>query len=341
MEQEELNGEIVFEVMKVNIHQLRLHPTSLKIYDYSSKRDIKVLAKTMNLSGQLEPIIINQNYQIVSGNRRYKAALTLGWDKIDVILRNFNSDEEIVSIVYHNQQRKKKPSEIINEAEAILGILGKSQGSRKDLYKEDKKNPFGVIGKDRFEKAASVIGDISASTLRRIMKVVEFEKQSPENKSFGIVEKIINKELTPSRAETLMKNVIDEKTKREIRKEIKIKSNYSKDNLQLFNKSSDNMSEVKPNSVQVVFTSPPYYNLRNYGNSTKTKLELGLENSPQEFIINLSKHLKDVKRVLKTTGSFFLNIGETYRKNENLLIPNRLIINLCDNEGWFLINEII
>jgi DNA modification methylase len=109
----------------------------------------------------------------------------------------------------------------------------------------------------------------------------------------------------------------------------------------VYNKSSEKMTEIKSNSVQVVFTSPPYYNLRNYGNSIKGKPELGLETSPEDFVINLCNHLKDVKRVLSETGSFFLNIGESYNKGENLLIPTRLLLQLCDKEGWYLVNEII
>ncbi len=101
------------------------------------------------------------------------------------------------------------------------------------------------------------------------------------------------------------------------------------------------MTEVKSYSVQVVFTSPPYYNLRNYGNSIEGEPELGHETTPQQFVQNLSNHLREVKRVLKKSGSFFLNIGETYSKGENLLIPTRLILHLCDKEGWFLVNEII
>lgn len=338
----EIYSKEVSKVIEVKLDDLTPHPESQKIYlNNSAKKEIKILAKTMKSVGQLEPIVINQTNQIISGVRRYKAAYFLGWTKIKAIRETTTPENEIVSIVYHNQQRKKKPIEIINEAEAILGILGKSQGKRRDLLKEEKDNPFGVIGKDRFEKAANVIGDISASTLRRLMEVVEFEKSSTKNKDLGLVERVIKNEIPASRAHTMMKSFIKENEERASIKKDKKPIILTNDDVQMYNKSSNKMNEVKSGSVQVVFTSPPYYNLRTYNNSKDGRPELGHESTPKEFVLNLSKHLKDVHRVLNKRGSFFLNIGETFNKRENLLIPTRLVLNLCDKEGWFIVNEII
>lgn len=92
-----------------------------------------------------------------------------------------NKETKHLEIVFHNQQRRKTPREMINEAEAILGLLGKRQGQRRDLLKQEENNPFGKIGQDRFTIAAKVIGDINASSLRRMMNVVDFEKELCES----------------------------------------------------------------------------------------------------------------------------------------------------------------
>ncbi len=340
MEDEKKNPRELPRVIRVKLHTLRPHPAALLIYLYKPK-DIKILANTMVSAGQLEPIVINSKNEIVSGVRRFKAAQSLNWTEIEAIKMNNSPEEEIVSIVYRNQQRKKETREIIHEAEAILGLLGKKQGERRDLFKEQKDNPFGAIGKDRYEKAASVIGVVSGSTLRKLMQVVEFEKGPSENRKLGLVEKVVKEGLPPNRAHAMMKSFLAEKKEREERKSVKVKPTFTKDDVSIYNKSSAKMDEIKTGSIQVVFTSPPYYNLRNYGNSIKGKPELGHETSPQEFVNNLSTHFKDVSRVLKKTGSFFLNIGETYNRKENLLIPTRLLLRLCDKEGWYLVNEII
>ena len=329
----------------VKVDKLKPHPEAKKIYDYKSKKEIKVLGKNMKVVGQLEPIFINDKNEIISGHRRYFAALMFGINELKA-LRFLSQktqpedilEEERTAIVFHNQQRKKKPIEIIREAEAILNVLGKNQGKRKDLYGTDP-TKFGTIGSDRFEIAAATIGDISGSTLRRLMAVVDYER---ENGDIGLVEKVIKNEVPISKAHSMMNEIIREKVAREKARTLRTRIVEQTDIFTLYNKSSETMNEVKDKSIQVVFTSPPYYQLRNYGNSKNGGTpELGLETTIDEYINHLSKFFKEVKRVLKDEGSFFLNIADTIRGGENLLIPNRLVLNLCDKQGWHLVNELI
>ena len=60
--------------------------------------------------------------------------------------------------------------------------------------------------------------------------------------------------------------------------------------------------------IDVIFTSPPYWGLRDYG----VKGQIGLEDHPNEYIEKITNICRDLKRVLKDTGSFYLNIGDTY-----------------------------
>jgi len=340
-EEEEGGQNATPEIIKVNLSSITPHPISLKIYDSrTGRKTIKFLAKTMDFLGQLEPIKINTDNQIISGVRRYRAAQFLGWSEIDAI-KVPKREDEADTIVFHNQQRRKTTNEIIHEAEAILGILGKNQGARRDLFGSEPSNPFGKIGRDRFEIASNVIGDVSPSHLRRLMDLVDFERETEENKSIGLVDRIMNNSISVSAAHTLMKRIILERREREKAKPIRPKRTATNADFQCFNKTSKYMEEVKSSSVQVVFTSPPYFNLRNYENSTPDNQELGLEDNVHDYIKNLSIHLKDVKRVLNDKGSFFLNIGETYNRGENLLVSTRLLLQLCDNFGWHLVNEII
>ncbi len=55
-------------------------------------------------------------------------------------------------------------------------------------------------------------------------------------------------------------------------------------------------------------TSPPYWALRDYG----SKGQLGLERDFAEYISKLLEVFDELKRVLKRTGSFYLNLGDTY-----------------------------
>jgi DNA modification methylase len=62
------------------------------------------------------------------------------------------------------------------------------------------------------------------------------------------------------------------------------------------------------NSIDMCLTSPPYYGLRNYG----IEGQIGLEKHPQDYINNLLIIFREVMRVLKPTGVFFLNLGDSY-----------------------------
>lgn len=62
------------------------------------------------------------------------------------------------------------------------------------------------------------------------------------------------------------------------------------------------------NSVDCVVTSPPYFGLRDYGIAG----QIGLEETPEQYIAKMLEVFNEVRRVLKPTGTLWLNIGDTY-----------------------------
>jgi DNA modification methylase len=71
------------------------------------------------------------------------------------------------------------------------------------------------------------------------------------------------------------------------------------------------MLRTLPNaSVQCVVTSPPYYGLRDYGVAG----QIGLEKSPEDYINNLVAVFREMRRVLRDDGTFWLNIGDCYAR---------------------------
>lgn len=61
-------------------------------------------------------------------------------------------------------------------------------------------------------------------------------------------------------------------------------------------------------SVHCCVTSPPYYALRDYG----MKGQIGRETSPKEYIARLTEVFTEVRRVLRSDGTLWLNISDTY-----------------------------
>lgn len=61
-------------------------------------------------------------------------------------------------------------------------------------------------------------------------------------------------------------------------------------------------------SVNCVVTSPPYFGLRDYG----IEGQIGREETPNQYIENLARVFREVKRVLRADGTLWLNIADTY-----------------------------
>jgi site-specific DNA-methyltransferase (adenine-specific) len=66
-------------------------------------------------------------------------------------------------------------------------------------------------------------------------------------------------------------------------------------------------------SVHTIVTSPPYYNLRNYG----VDGQIGLEQTPDEYIANLVAVFRECKRILRDDGTLFVVIGDSYSGGGN------------------------
>lgn len=128
------------------------------------------------------------------------------------------------------------------------------------------------------------------------------------------------------------------------------------------------LSTMESGSVDCVVTSPPYFGLRDYGEPG----QIGLEETPAEYIAKLVAVFVEVRRVLATTGTCWLNLGDSYathqkgdggsdrstlsgrldlkrplwsfpsdRPQKNLLgLPWRTALALQD-AGWILRNDIV
>ena len=75
-------------------------------------------------------------------------------------------------------------------------------------------------------------------------------------------------------------------------------------------------------SVQCVVTSPPYWGLRDYG----VEGQIGLEETPQEFIAKLTEVFEEVLRVLRPDGTLWLNMGDSYARTGGTGGPGRTAI---------------
>jgi site-specific DNA-methyltransferase (adenine-specific) len=105
------------------------------------------------------------------------------------------------------------------------------------------------------------------------------------------------------------------------------------------------LAGLAPDSVDCVVTSPPYFNLRYYGDQPD---QLGLEPTVGEYVDALARVCRELSRVLKPTGTLWLVLRDSYSRAHSwgaapkslLLAPERLLIALqCD--GWIVRNRIV
>ena len=302
--------------MKIPLSQIHSHPLNETIYDLSNIDDLVV---SIGEVGLLTPVVVNQQYQLISGHRRIEAVRRLGWDEVDVeVIETASEDEEKSLLVHFNKQRVKTSREIINEAETLRPLYEVGQGKRSDLTSV---HPNKSSGRDALAEAVGIASS-------RLGKLLFIQRENPD-----FITAIDEGKLTVNQAYThlsRLKNERDAKTPSP-----KKKNQSTTESFVFHHKSSDLMEEMDTGSIDLIFTSPPYWNKRDYAG-----VSLGAERSPDDFVDNLVTHLGACSRVIKETGSFFLNMGDTYKDGNLLSLPHKVVIKLQE-DGWILRNTII
>jgi len=88
------------------------------------------------------------------------------------------------------------------------------------------------------------------------------------------------------------------------------------------------LKKIPSESISCVVTSPPYWKLRDYYVSG----QIGQEKTPEEYISKMVEVSRELLRVLKKDGAYFLNIGDTYIDKGLQMIPQRI--------AYRMINEV-
>jgi site-specific DNA-methyltransferase (adenine-specific) len=112
----------------------------------------------------------------------------------------------------------------------------------------------------------------------------------------------------------------------------------------LMGDAADQLAQLPASSVDTVVTSPPYFQLRDYGVSG----QLGMEPTVHGWVANLRPVFREIARVLVPTGGLFLNLGDSFSRHPKygaptkslILAPERLLLALVQ-DGWIVRNKLI
>ncbi len=99
--------------------------------------------------------------------------------------------------------------------------------------------------------------------------------------------------------------------------------------------STDLLKLIPADSVDLVITSPPYFQQREYDGGG-----VGNEKKPDDYISALMKIFRECVRVIKPTGSIVINIGDKYEDSSLLLMPYRFAIAATEQCGVTLVNNV-
>ena len=306
----------------MRVRHINPHPLNREIYELSNIED---LVFSIREKGLLQPLTINQHKEIISGHRRFAAIQELGWKEVNVeVVETTGFAEETELLIHYNKQREKTYQERLNEADIMRPILYVGQGKRTDLSTSVLPNKgSNKTGRDAVAKA---IG-ISSSQLGKLEYI---RKRDPD-----LIELIDKGQGTVHQVYTRLQGRQKDEEALEKRKNANSKLKPT-DDFRIFIKTSAKLPELNDGSVQMIFTSPPYWSKRTFAEGS-----LGTENTSAEFVNNLVNHLQDCHRVLQEQGSFFLNMGDSRDKNGVLQnIPHKLAIGL-EQRGWLLRNTIV
>lgn len=98
---------------------------------------------------------------------------------------------------------------------------------------------------------------------------------------------------------------------------------------------------LESESVHCVVTSPPYYSMRSYLDESDPlkMLEIGMKGQ-MDYVVELCQVFNEVKRVLRSDGTLWLNLGDVYEDGQLLGMPWLVARNL-QMAGWILRQDVI
>ena len=299
---------------------------------YKEDPQFEIFLKSIELDGILEPLIVQPHpdeenmYEVISGNRRLRAARELKIEKVPVVIQGATKLTKELAIAYQ-QYRQKSPSELMEEIIGINKRYGLRQGVRSDLDEKAKKGRelknilVETHGKSKLDKLTQInkFLDILSNVDPKIR-----EKELKLLDSKGSINGTHNR---------LRKKVMEFKNKQNVGERYEI---LEKD-FKIYQKSSEDLSDIKDNSVATIITSPPYFDMRNYriGES-----ELGHEKMADDFVARLVSHFDDAKRVLKSDGTLWVVLGDYVQDYRYTLVPEKFMIGMT-NKGWIVHDKII
>lgn len=329
--------------MLVNKQLLKPNEFASFLYDEFSflNEDDRDLYNDISSNGELlTPLVITTDYVVISGVRRLTIVNQLSnIIEVPVLMTNYHSKDLNQSIIIrYNIQRRKSVIEIAKEYEALQITYNLKQGvdTESSLYKTGKKEQKTLI--ESINSAKSVEKTISRIISSKKIRMTIFGESHTE--SWESINNQFKKGIEPN---TIYKKLKEEQDRRSNEKRAAQTKLIYTENIKILNKDSSDLSEdIEDETVACIPTSPPYaLRIVKYNkDKVKKSNSLGEEETIEEFVENRMVVLRECKRIIKKTGSIFINIMDQ-RKDGRILRLESKIADAFEEEGMVLINRMI
>lgn len=181
LEEKIMEGTKPDEVKELKVEEIRTNPYQpRKIFD---EEKLKELAQSISLYGVIQPIIVKKSikgYEIIAGERRYRASVMAGKTTIPAIIRDF-SDEEMMEIaILENLQRENL--NVLEEAMAYDSLMRRLNLTQEEVAKRVNKsrshitNILGILTLPEDVKKQVAENKITMGHARVLSKLDDTEK---------------------------------------------------------------------------------------------------------------------------------------------------------------------
>ncbi|MCM3597249.1 nucleoid occlusion protein [Metabacillus idriensis] len=200
IETEEIDDSVFDEVKKISLEEIV--PNRFQPRTVFADEKIEELSLTIRTHGIIQPIVVRQvdgRYEIIAGERRFRAVQKLGWETIPAIVKDFNDTETASVALIENLQREELSA--IEEAVAYAKLLELHDLTQEALAQRLGKGQSTIANKLRLLKLPQEVQDALLQkkiTERHARALIPLKKPDPQ---IILLSEIIEKQLNVKQTE--------------------------------------------------------------------------------------------------------------------------------------------
>lgn len=197
----------------------KINPNKYQPRTVFDNEKIEELAQTINTHGLIQPVVVRkqgEEYEIIAGERRWRAASFLGWDRVPAIVKSYDDAQTAAVALIENLQREELTS--IEEAMAYAKLIDLHGLTQESLAHKLGKGQSTIANKLRLLKLPPVV-----QTALLEKKVTERHARAlislkDPNKQENLLNEIIEKHLNVKQTEDRIRKLLEQKEQKPKRK---------------------------------------------------------------------------------------------------------------------------